>query len=165
MVLVSLTSLLATAWGIYVLRYRWGHLKGLLVSFVGSVIVQLSLIYIFILPFFRSSGDWNMVSFCCSMLQACLLPPPRGTSCGNYARCVNQILQGLNNMQVLLMWPYYMLFHVFCLWLYSSPVLMVHLMQKLWLRVPLEKVEVADDGTMDENFDHLVSYIYSFQAV
>uniref|UniRef100_A0A2P2MP24 Protein arginine N-methyltransferase n=1 Tax=Rhizophora mucronata TaxID=61149 RepID=A0A2P2MP24_RHIMU len=32
-------------------------------------------------------------------LQACLLPPPKGTSCANYARCVNQILQGLNNMQ------------------------------------------------------------------
>ncbi|KAF6156699.1 hypothetical protein GIB67_024025, partial [Kingdonia uniflora] len=29
-------------------------------------------------------------------LQACLLPPPRGASCANYARCVNQILQGLN---------------------------------------------------------------------
>ncbi|EHA8586617.1 putative protein arginine N-methyltransferase [Cocos nucifera] len=26
-------------------------------------------------------------------LQACLLPPPRSASCGNYARCVNQILQ------------------------------------------------------------------------
>ncbi|KAF9616785.1 hypothetical protein IFM89_032338 [Coptis chinensis] len=38
-------------------------------------------------------------------LQACLLPPPRGTSCGNYARCVNQILQGLNNMQLWLRVP------------------------------------------------------------
>lgn len=38
-------------------------------------------------------------------LQACLLPPPRGTSCGNYARCVNQILQGLNNMQLWLRLP------------------------------------------------------------
>eukprot|EP00268_Persea_americana_P013136 TRINITY_DN15723_c0_g1_i1.p1 TRINITY_DN15723_c0_g1~~TRINITY_DN15723_c0_g1_i1.p1 ORF type:complete len:658 (+),score=108.19 TRINITY_DN15723_c0_g1_i1:215-2188(+) len=56
-------------------------------------------------------------------LQACLLPPPRGTSCGNYARCVNQILQGLSNMQ-------------------------------LWLRVPLEKVEPADDGAVDDNYDH-----------
>ncbi|PIA44062.1 hypothetical protein AQUCO_01800245v1 [Aquilegia coerulea] len=38
-------------------------------------------------------------------LQACLLPSPRGTSCGNYARCVNQILQGLNNMQLWLRVP------------------------------------------------------------
>ncbi|KAL5699779.1 type II protein arginine methyltransferase [Ranunculus cassubicifolius] len=38
-------------------------------------------------------------------VQACLLPPPRGTSCGNYARCVNQILQGLNNMQLWLRVP------------------------------------------------------------
>lgn len=32
--------------------------------------------------------------------QACILPTPRRGSCGNYARCVNQILQGINNMQV-----------------------------------------------------------------
>lgn len=38
-------------------------------------------------------------------LQACLLPPPRGGSCGNYARCVNQILQGINNMQLWLRLP------------------------------------------------------------
>ncbi|KAJ7966077.1 Protein arginine N-methyltransferase [Quillaja saponaria] len=38
-------------------------------------------------------------------LQACLLPPPKGTSCANYARCVNQILQGLNNMQLWLRIP------------------------------------------------------------
>ncbi|KAF6139671.1 hypothetical protein GIB67_002476 [Kingdonia uniflora] len=38
-------------------------------------------------------------------LQACLLPPPRGTSCANYARCVNQILQGLNKMQLWLRVP------------------------------------------------------------
>ncbi|KAJ6819644.1 protein arginine N-methyltransferase 5 isoform X1 [Iris pallida] len=38
-------------------------------------------------------------------LQACLLPPPRGGSCGNYARCVNQILQGINNMQLWLRVP------------------------------------------------------------
>ncbi|KAK1289111.1 Protein arginine N-methyltransferase 5 [Acorus calamus] len=38
-------------------------------------------------------------------LQACLLPPPRGVSCGNYARCVNQILQGLTNMQLWLRLP------------------------------------------------------------
>ncbi|XP_077215351.1 SHK1 binding protein 1 isoform X1 [Tasmannia lanceolata] len=57
-------------------------------------------------------------------LQACLLPSPRRSSCGNYARCVNQILQGLNNMQ-------------------------------LWLRVPLEKSELMDDDTGDENCDRL----------
>lgn len=38
-------------------------------------------------------------------LQACLLPTPRGASCANYARCVNQILQGLNNMQLWLRIP------------------------------------------------------------
>ncbi|XP_004501256.1 protein arginine N-methyltransferase 1.5-like [Cicer arietinum] len=38
-------------------------------------------------------------------LQACLLPAPKGTSCSNYARCVNQILHGLSNMQLWLRIP------------------------------------------------------------
>eukprot|EP01018_Ginkgo_biloba_P031681 Gb_23660 [translate_table: standard] len=38
-------------------------------------------------------------------LQACLLPTPQGLSCANYARCVNQILQGLSNMQLWLRIP------------------------------------------------------------
>ncbi|XP_052211618.1 protein arginine N-methyltransferase 1.5 isoform X2 [Diospyros lotus] len=38
-------------------------------------------------------------------LQACLLPTPKGSSCANYARCVNQILQNLNNMQLWLRIP------------------------------------------------------------
>ncbi|KAI4378854.1 hypothetical protein MLD38_016278 [Melastoma candidum] len=38
-------------------------------------------------------------------LQACLLPTPKRASCANYARCVNQILQGLNNMQLWLRVP------------------------------------------------------------
>ncbi|KAF4403504.1 hypothetical protein G4B88_008150 [Cannabis sativa] len=38
-------------------------------------------------------------------LQACLLPAPKGKSCANYARCVNQILQSLNNMQLWLRIP------------------------------------------------------------
>ncbi|CAM8967572.1 unnamed protein product [Rhodiola kirilowii] len=38
-------------------------------------------------------------------LQACLLPVPKSTTCSNYARCVNQILQGLNNMQLWLRIP------------------------------------------------------------
>ncbi|PSR91898.1 Protein arginine N-methyltransferase [Actinidia chinensis var. chinensis] len=38
-------------------------------------------------------------------LQACLLPTPKGVSCANYARCVNQILQNLNNMQLWLRIP------------------------------------------------------------
>ncbi|KAI9192121.1 hypothetical protein LWI28_018529 [Acer negundo] len=38
-------------------------------------------------------------------LQACLLPSPKGASCANYARCVNQILQGLNSMQLWLRIP------------------------------------------------------------
>ncbi|XP_057813500.2 protein arginine N-methyltransferase 1.5 isoform X1 [Cryptomeria japonica] len=38
-------------------------------------------------------------------LQACLLPTPKGLSCANYARCVNQILQGFHNMQLWLRVP------------------------------------------------------------
>lgn len=38
-------------------------------------------------------------------LQACLLPSPKGAMCANYARCVNQILQGLSNMQLWLRIP------------------------------------------------------------
>ncbi|CAI0395175.1 unnamed protein product [Linum tenue] len=38
-------------------------------------------------------------------LQACLLPSPKSKSCANYARCVNQILQGLNNIQLWLRIP------------------------------------------------------------
>ncbi|RXH72535.1 hypothetical protein DVH24_012219 [Malus domestica] len=38
-------------------------------------------------------------------LQACLLPAPRGKSCANYARCVNQLLQGLSSTQLWLRLP------------------------------------------------------------
>ncbi|POO03787.1 Protein arginine N-methyltransferase PRMT [Trema orientale] len=38
-------------------------------------------------------------------LQACLLPAPRGKSCANYARVVNEILQSLNNMLLWLRVP------------------------------------------------------------
>lgn len=39
-------------------------------------------------------------------LQACLLPtPPNGGSSSNYARCVNQVLQGSSNMQLWLRLP------------------------------------------------------------
>ncbi|XP_059663025.1 protein arginine N-methyltransferase 1.5 isoform X1 [Cornus florida] len=38
-------------------------------------------------------------------LQACLLPAPKGASCANYARCVNQILQNLNSIQLWLRIP------------------------------------------------------------
>ncbi|CAM6114727.1 unnamed protein product [Calypogeia fissa] len=38
-------------------------------------------------------------------LQACLLPTPKPLDCGNYARCVNQVLQGLTNMQLWLRIP------------------------------------------------------------
>ncbi|XP_047327783.1 protein arginine N-methyltransferase 1.5 [Impatiens glandulifera] len=38
-------------------------------------------------------------------LQACLLPTPKGVSCANYARCVNEILQNLNTMQLWLRIP------------------------------------------------------------
>ena len=42
-------------------------------------------------------------------LQSCLLPSPKGASYANYARCVNQIVQGLSNMQV----PFF-------IWIYSQ---------------------------------------------
>ncbi|KAL0327656.1 UNVERIFIED_CONTAM: protein arginine N-methyltransferase 1.5 [Sesamum angustifolium] len=32
-------------------------------------------------------------------LQACLLPTPKGISCANYAKCLNQVLQNLGSMQ------------------------------------------------------------------
>lgn len=38
-------------------------------------------------------------------LQACLLPTPKGSSCANYARCLNQILQNLGGMQLWLRIP------------------------------------------------------------
>ncbi|KAL9400588.1 hypothetical protein Peur_009549 [Populus x canadensis] len=38
-------------------------------------------------------------------IQACILPSPKGASCANCARCVNQILLGLNNMQLWLRIP------------------------------------------------------------
>lgn len=38
-------------------------------------------------------------------VQACLLPAPKGLSYVNYARCVNQILQNLTNMQLWLRIP------------------------------------------------------------
>ncbi|EOA26669.1 hypothetical protein CARUB_v10022745mg, partial [Capsella rubella] len=38
-------------------------------------------------------------------LRSCLLPTPKGTSCANYARCVNQILQGLPDMELWLRIP------------------------------------------------------------
>ncbi|XP_051129956.1 protein arginine N-methyltransferase 1.5 [Andrographis paniculata] len=38
-------------------------------------------------------------------LQACLLPTPKGASCANYAKCLNQILQNLGNMQLWLRIP------------------------------------------------------------
>ncbi|XP_073315175.1 protein arginine N-methyltransferase 1.5 isoform X1 [Primulina huaijiensis] len=38
-------------------------------------------------------------------LQACLLPTPKGASFANYAKCVNQILQNLNSMQLWLRIP------------------------------------------------------------
>ncbi|XP_028102825.1 uncharacterized protein LOC114302063 isoform X2 [Camellia sinensis] len=42
--------------------------------------------------------DLYSINAFCSR-QACLLPTPKGASCANYARCVNQILQNLTNMQ------------------------------------------------------------------
>ncbi|CAA6671219.1 unnamed protein product [Spirodela intermedia] len=46
------------------------------------------------------------IAWACHLsLQACVLPFPKSASCGNYARCVNQILQGLSNMQLWLRVP------------------------------------------------------------
>ncbi|GMQ02526.1 hypothetical protein CsSME_00048712 [Camellia sinensis var. sinensis] len=46
------------------------------------------------------------IAWACHLsLQACLLPTPKGASCANYARCVNQILQNLTNMQLWLRIP------------------------------------------------------------
>ncbi|XP_078443780.1 SHK1 binding protein 1 [Wolffia australiana] len=46
------------------------------------------------------------IAWACHLsLQACVLPFPKSSSCGNYARCVNQILQGLSNMQLWLRVP------------------------------------------------------------
>ncbi|KAK2453009.1 protein arginine N-methyltransferase 1.5 [Trifolium repens] len=39
-------------------------------------------------------------------IKACVLPTPKGSSCANYARCVNQILQSKNNMQLLVRFPF-----------------------------------------------------------
>ncbi|KAM3239849.1 hypothetical protein ACQJBY_053503 [Aegilops geniculata] len=38
-------------------------------------------------------------------LQACVIPPPKRSTCANYARVVNNILQGLTNMQLWLRIP------------------------------------------------------------
>uniref|UniRef100_A0A2K2A9I6 PRMT5 arginine-N-methyltransferase domain-containing protein n=1 Tax=Populus trichocarpa TaxID=3694 RepID=A0A2K2A9I6_POPTR len=38
-------------------------------------------------------------------IQACILPSSKGASCSNYARCVNHILLGLNNIQLWLRIP------------------------------------------------------------
>ncbi|ONM18331.1 Protein arginine N-methyltransferase 1.5 [Zea mays] len=43
--------------------------------------------------------------FWCMSLQACVLPAPRRSFCGNYARVVNQILQGLTNMHLWIRLP------------------------------------------------------------
>ncbi|GKE36451.1 protein arginine N-methyltransferase 1.5 isoform X2, partial [Tanacetum coccineum] len=50
-------------------------------------------------------------------MNACLLPTPKGKSSGNYARCVNQILQNLNNMQVVEVtdsWELWISFRLLC---------------------------------------------------
>ncbi|XP_070670128.1 protein arginine N-methyltransferase 1.5-like isoform X1 [Malus domestica] len=39
-------------------------------------------------------------------LQACLLPAPKGKSCANYARCANQLLQGISSTQLWLRLPW-----------------------------------------------------------
>lgn len=67
-----------------------------------TMIVQMQLLFCLLSqPLFA----WIKQHFCLLLthfliLQACLLPAPKGVTCANYARCVNQILQNLSNMQV-----------------------------------------------------------------
>ena len=93
-----------------------------------------------------------------NMLQACLLPAPKGTSCANYARCVNQILQGSNNMQVSLyvevLCLVYLSFLHECHFLQSCIYSLFNFVMQLWLRVPLVK---PDDDSMDAKSVALVS--------
>ena len=93
-----------------------------------------------------------------NMLQACLLPAPKGTSCANYARCVNQILQGSNNMQVPLyaevLCLVYLSFLHECHFLQSYIYSFFNFVMQLWLRLPLVK---PDDDSMDAKSVALVS--------
>ncbi|CAH2061266.1 unnamed protein product [Thlaspi arvense] len=68
-------------------------------------------------------------------LRACLLPTPKGTSCANYARCVNQILQGKLEMEVIFLLSFTRTsLHQSLIFLLRS-----HSAMKLWLRIPLRK--------------------------
>lgn len=106
------------------------------------------------------------------VLQACLLPTPKGSSCANYARCLNQILQNLGGMQVHFepfptctlsfcalicsLGEYYtcLIECIFPLFLLFTSVL------KLWLRIPLVK---SENDTEVKNPDYMVSRIrFSF---
>lgn len=93
-------------------------------------------------------------------MQACLLPAPKGVTCANYARCVNQILQNLSNMQVsilsLFWFSYFSSVFIHFNTCSSIVCFMFHILililcgLKLWLRIPLEKSD-DDDGNRSPN--------------
>lgn len=84
-------------------------------------------------------------------IQACLLPAPKGKSCANYARCVNQILENLHNMKVLLL-SFHFQFDKIILKL--DVLTSQFSLLKLWLRIPLS---TKDDDSIDANSDRSVS--------
>lgn len=96
----------------------------------------------------------SLYFFLCIIIQACLLPTPKGKSCGNYARCVNQILQNLNNMQVLV--PTFS--RQFSKKKKGIFILIVYCIPKLWLRIPLAKSD--DDESVNGTSDGMVSDLY-----
>lgn len=94
------------------------------------------------------------------MSQACLLPAPKGTSCANYARCVNQILQGANNIQVRLCVQLLCLVYSSVLYSFMNVIffdlvfIFCDFVMQLWLRIPLVKPDV---DSMDAKSVTLVS--------
>ncbi|KAG6783509.1 hypothetical protein POTOM_012958 [Populus tomentosa] len=84
-------------------------------------------------------------------IQACILPSPKGASCANYARCVNQILLGLNNMQAPFVIQIYfpIIFFPFLFSFIVAVLILITSLLKLWLRILLVKTD--DDDVMDAN--------------
>ena len=103
-------------------------------------------------------------------IQACLLPTPTLLSCGNYARCVNQSLQGLTNMQVHSETCEVAFFESFLRNLHSCAQYEgVTFILQLWLRIPLVSPELQEaEGTPREDEMFLVSHYslsFSLHAV
>ncbi|EFH56835.1 hypothetical protein ARALYDRAFT_343998 [Arabidopsis lyrata subsp. lyrata] len=72
-------------------------------------------------------------------LRSCLLPTPKGTSCANYARCVNQILQRLPEIEL-----FKNLFNESSNLFSSLFLLQSDPAMKLWLRIPLKDSDTED---------------------